>query len=142
MKSFLAFGILILVLSSCKKDSNSPQIISLLQNKWLMVEDSIHYPAFSNGNSVYIGTPNDYYHFFAGDSVHIQFGQANGGLGFNFTASYSLKNNTDIYLNGNPQNHYTIRSLTATALILSNPVSNASVGGLTYYGIRITSFKR
>jgi hypothetical protein len=142
MKSFLAFGILVLALNSCKKDGNSPQIISLLQNKWLMVEDSVRYPAFSNGNSVYIGTPNDFYQFFTDDSVHEQFGQANGGLGFYFTASYSLKNNTNIYPNGNLNDHYTIRSLTANILMLSNPVSNASVGGATYYGTRITSFKR
>ena len=133
---------LILVLNSCKKEGNSPQTISLLQNKWFMVEDSIHYPAFSNGNSVYIGTANDYYQFFPDDSVHEQFGQANGGLGFNFTASYSLQNNRDIYLGRNPQYHYTIVSLSATALILSNPVSYAFVGGATYYGIRITSFRR
>jgi hypothetical protein len=142
MKSFLVIGMVILALNSCKKDANSPQTISLLQNKWFMVEDSVHYPAFSLGNSVYMGTANDYYQFFPDDSVHEQFGQANGGLGFNFTASYSLKNNRDIYLNGNPQYHYTIVSLTANALILSNAVSNASVGGPTYYGTRITSFKR
>ena len=54
---------IILVLNSCEKDGNSPQIISLLQNKWLMVEDSVHFVAFPNGNSVYIGTPIDYYQF-------------------------------------------------------------------------------
>jgi hypothetical protein len=139
MKHFFVFGLLVIALYGCKKDSVSPQTLSLLQNKWLMVEDSIHYPTLPVANTVYIGTPNDFYQFFTDDSVHMQFGQGNGS--FNFTTAYYLKNNTDIYLTIYPNQHYTILTLTTNSLVLYNPVSNTG-GGSTYTGIRITTFKR
>ncbi len=142
MKYFAVFCLIVVSFYSCKKDTISPQTKALLQNKWFMAEDSIHYPSFSAANSIYIGTDSDYYDFFPDDSVHMQFRTANGGTQFNFTPAYILKSNSEFYLNLNPQAIYTILTLNENALVLSNSVTYSVLGGPMYDGIRITTFKR
>lgn len=107
-----------------------------------MVQDSIHYPSLPSADYKYFGTANDYYEFFPDDSVHEQFGTPGLPRYFNFTAAYFLSNNSTISLKLDPHGYYTIVMLTENALVLSNQVYASYVRGNTYYGIRITNFKR
>lgn len=142
MKYFAVLCLIVVSFYSCKKDTVSPLTKVLLQKKWFMVEDSVHYPSFSAANSIYIGTDSDFYDFFTEDSVHMQFRTANGGTQYNFTAAYIIKSNSGFYLNLNPNGIYTILTLNENALVLSNSVTYSFVGGPIYAGIRITTFKR
>jgi hypothetical protein len=131
--------VVILGLSACKKDNNNVSQASLLQNKWLIVEDSTHYDDYPAGDSVYLGTANDFYQFSA-DSLHMQYGGANG---YNFTTTYQLVNDSTIILPPALDQNYLILNLTSNALKLSTPVSAFFINtGDHYSGIRIISFRR
>jgi hypothetical protein len=125
-------------IGACKKDNNTSQA-SLLQNKWFIVEDSTHYDAYPEGDTVYMGTANDFYQFTT-DSLHMQYG---GATGYNFTTTYQLVNDTTIILPPDLDQNYLILNLTSSALKLSTPVSAFFINtGDHYSGIRIITFRR
>lgn len=122
---FIGLFSLSIILLSCKKDSTTQSTISLLQNKWLIKDETtvVPNPCGVLQRVIYTGTPTDYYLFDKNDSIKIN---RSGSIGFttnqiDITLKYTLVNNNKIIFI-NPSTNYhdtaTILKITSDSLIL------------------------